>query len=168
MPFCRKLRMRYPTGLVHTIVTAATPINDYTSQIVQIAYRNDTEQEAKAADIIAFDRAVVTEDRAVLESTTFDTPVDLRRREEMHMASDAPGLLMRRQLMAKFKEFGQEEAHGWTREAGSGAMNGGGAGGGPPVASQIGANHPFASEALCLEMTYGGSGTAARPAVGGD
>jgi len=131
---------------VHTIVTAATPINDASSQIVQIAYRNDTEQEAKAADIIAFDRAVVTEDRAVLESTTFDTPVDLRRREEMHMASDAPGLLMRRQLMAKFKEFGQEEAHGWSRAA---------EGGGPPLATQIGANHPFATEALCLEMTYG-------------
>jgi hypothetical protein len=61
--------MRYPTGLVHTIFTAATPINDCSSQIVQIAYRNDTEAEAKAADIIAFDRAVVTEDREVLEST---------------------------------------------------------------------------------------------------
>jgi phenylpropionate dioxygenase-like ring-hydroxylating dioxygenase large terminal subunit len=78
MPFFRKLRMRYPDGLVHTIITAATPISDHSSQIIQIAYRNDTEAEAKAADIIAFDRAVVTEDRDVLESTTFDTPVDLR------------------------------------------------------------------------------------------
>ncbi len=145
MPFCRKLRMRYPTGLVHTIFTAATPINDCTSQIVQIAYRNDTEAEAKAADIIAFDRAVVTEDRAVLESTTFDTPVDLRRREELHMASDAPGLLMRRQLLAKFAERGEEEAHNWGDQ------------GRFPTLEQTGANHPFATEAMCLEMTYAGN-----------
>jgi len=151
MPFCRKLRMRYPTGLVHTIVTAATPINDHSSQIIQIAYRNDTEADAKAADIIAFDRAVVTEDREVLESTTFDTPIDLRRREEMHMASDAPGLLMRRQLLAKFKEHGEEEIHGWTEGLSA------------PMPTQFGVNHPSANEALCLEMTYTGSAAPASP-----
>jgi phenylpropionate dioxygenase-like ring-hydroxylating dioxygenase large terminal subunit len=145
MPFFRKLRMRYPTGLVHTIITAATPISDHSSQIIQIAYRNDTEAEAKAADIIAFDRAVVTEDRDVLESTTFDTPVDLRRREEMHMASDQPGLLMRKQLLAQFQAHGQEEVHGWLEKQTHVA------------AEQFGANHPFATEAMCLEMTYGGA-----------
>ena len=151
MPFFRKLRMRYPTGLVHTIITAATPINDHSSQIIQIAYRNDTEAEAKAADIIAFDRAVVTEDRDILESTTFDTPVDLRRREEMHMASDQPGLLMRRQLVAQFEAHGEGEAHAWS---------------GPEshaVSEQFGAHLPFATEAMCLEMTYGDS--PARPAT---
>ncbi len=142
LPFCRKLRMRYPTGLVHTLITAATPINDYTSQIIQIAYRSDTEAEAKAADIIAFDRAVVTEDREVLESTTFDTPVDLRRKEEMHMASDAPGLLMRRQLLAKMAEFGEEEAHGGVGLSSS------------PAPDHVGASHPLATAAMCLEMTY--------------
>jgi phenylpropionate dioxygenase-like ring-hydroxylating dioxygenase large terminal subunit len=145
MPFCRKLRMRYPTGMVHTIFTAATPISDHSSQIIQIAYRNDTEAEAKAADIIAFDRAVVTEDRAVLESTTFDTPVDLSRREELHMASDAPGLLMRRQLMAKLKEAGETEAHNWGDQPRY------------PAAEQLGANLPFATAEMCLEMTYAGT-----------
>jgi phenylpropionate dioxygenase-like ring-hydroxylating dioxygenase large terminal subunit len=151
MPFFRKLRMRYPTGLVHTIVTAATPISDHSSQIIQIAYRNDTEAEAKAADIIAFDRAVVTEDREVLESTTFDTPVDLRRRDEMHMASDQPGLLMRRQLLAQFEAHGEEEAHAW-RDHRTHA-----------VADQFGAHHPFATEAMCMEMTYGGMAAQGAP-----
>lgn len=151
MPFFRKLRMRYPTGLVHTIITAATPISDHSSQIVQIAYRNDTEAEAKAADIIAFDRAVVTEDREVLESTTFDTPVDMRRREEMHMASDQPGLLMRRQLLAVFQAHGEEEVHGWQAEASYAA------------AQQYGATHPFATEAMCLEMTYSDSASPSAP-----
>jgi phenylpropionate dioxygenase-like ring-hydroxylating dioxygenase large terminal subunit len=151
LPFFRKLRMRYPTGLVHTIITAATPISDHSSQIVQIAYRNDTEAEAKAADIIAFDRAVVTEDREVLESTTFDTPVDLRRREEMHMASDQPGLLMRRQLLALFHAHGEEEAHAWSDHRTHAA------------AGEYGANHPFATEAMCMEMTYGGLAAAGAP-----
>lgn len=148
MPFFRKLRMRYPNGLVHTIITAATPISDHSSQIIQIAYRNDTEAEAKAADIIAFDRAVVNEDRDVLESTTFDTPVDLRRREEMHMASDQPGLLMRRQLLAKFQANGEEEVHAWGDQKAH------------AVADQFGASHPFATEAMCLEMTYGAASEA--------
>jgi phenylpropionate dioxygenase-like ring-hydroxylating dioxygenase large terminal subunit len=153
MPFCRKLRMRYPTGLVHTLITAATPINDYSSQIIQIAYRSDTEAEAKAADIIAFDRAVVTEDREVLESTTYDTPIDLRRKEEMHMASDAPGLLMRRQLMAKFAEQGEEEMHGSLSR------------GSAPASAEFGASHPFATEAMCLEMTYSNAQLNPGPAV---
>jgi len=153
MPFFRKLRMRYPTGLVHTIVTAATPISDHSSQIIQIAYRSDTEAEAKAADIIAFDRAVVNEDREVLESTTFDTPVDLRRREEMHMASDKPGLLMRRQLLAQFHAHGEEEVHGWKD------------GRSPAAPAEYGASLPFATEAMCLEMTYGAA--PASPAGGG-
>jgi phenylpropionate dioxygenase-like ring-hydroxylating dioxygenase large terminal subunit len=144
MPFCRKLRMQYPTKLVHTIFTAATPIDDHSSQIVQIAYRNDTEAEAKAADIIAFDRAVVTEDRDILESTTYDTPVDLARRDELHMASDAPGLLMRRQLLAAFAARGEAEATHWV------------GGGRFPTPGQFGANLPFATEAMCLEMTYAG------------
>jgi hypothetical protein len=144
--------MRYPTGLVHTIITAATPINDHSSQIIQIAYRNDTEAEAKASDIIAFDRAVVTEDRDVLESTTFDTPVDLRRREEMHMASDQPGLLMRKQLLAVFQANGEAEAHAWSGNQSH------------AVSEQYGANHPFATEAMCMEMTYGESKSRAASA----
>jgi len=110
----RLVRRLVVEGLVHTIFTAATPINDHSSQIVQIAFRNDTEEQTRAADVIAFDRAVVSEDRAILESTTFDTPIDLKRRDEVHMASDEPGLLMRRQLLAKFREFGEAEVHGWT------------------------------------------------------
>jgi phenylpropionate dioxygenase-like ring-hydroxylating dioxygenase large terminal subunit len=98
VPFSRTLKITYPNGLMHLIFTAATPIDDQTSQIVQFCIRNDTEAEAKAADIIAFDRQVVNEDRAVLETTTYDTPLDLAA--EQHMASDQPGIIMRRQLAA--------------------------------------------------------------------
>ncbi|WP_027283275.1 aromatic ring-hydroxylating dioxygenase subunit alpha [Rubritepida flocculans] len=99
MPFLRKLRIRYPNGLSHSIVTAATPIDDRTSQIVQFVYRNDTEAEAKAEDVIAFDRLVTEEDRDILESTDPDVPLEQAGRE-YNMPSDRPGVLMRRMLSA--------------------------------------------------------------------
>lgn len=99
MPFLRKLRIRYPNGLSHSIITGATPIDDRSCQIVQFVYRNDTEAEAKAADIIAFDRLVTEEDRGILESTDFDVPLD-QAGIEMNMPSDRPGVLMRKMLLA--------------------------------------------------------------------
>ncbi len=107
LPFARTLKITYPNGLMHLIFTAATPISDSISQIIQFCVRNDTEADAKAADIVAFDRQVVLEDRAVLESTDYDTP--LRISAEQHIPSDRPGILMRRQLAALLKQHGETE-----------------------------------------------------------
>lgn len=107
MPFARTLKIHYPNGLIHLIFTAYTPIDDQTSQLVQFCLRNDTEADAKAADIIAFDRQVTQEDRDVLETTDYDAPLSLA--EEQHMASDKPGILMRHRLAALLKEYGEVE-----------------------------------------------------------
>lgn len=101
VPFSRTLKITYPNGLMHLIFTAATPVSDRTSQIVQFCLRNDSEADASAESIIAFDRQVVNEDKLVLESTDYDTPVDVA--VEQHMPSDQPGLIMRRQLAALIK-----------------------------------------------------------------
>lgn len=107
MPFARTLKIQYPNGLIHLIFTAYTPIDDRTTQLIQFCLRNDTEAEAKAADIIAFDRQVTQEDREVLETTDFDAPLSLT--EEQHMASDKPGIIMRHRLAALLKEHGEVE-----------------------------------------------------------
>jgi phenylpropionate dioxygenase-like ring-hydroxylating dioxygenase large terminal subunit len=109
MPFLRKLRIRYPNGLSHSIVTAATPIDDATSMVVQFVFRNDTEAEAKAEDVIAFDRLVTNEDRDILESTGFDVPLD-QTGLEYNMPSDRPGVLMRRMLAAILAREGEAKA----------------------------------------------------------
>ena len=106
MPFARTLKIRYPNGLIHLIFTAATPIDDRTSQLVQFCLRNDTEAEAKATDVIAFDRQVTQEDREILESTDYDVPLELS--QEQHMLSDKPGIVMRRKLAALFGNCGGE------------------------------------------------------------
>ena len=107
LPFTRKLHITYPNGLQHIIITSATPIDDRTSQIVQFCCRNDTEVDAPAADIIAFDRQVTLEDKTVLESTDPDVPLDLNR--EQHMAADKPGIIMRHRLAALLKHHGEVE-----------------------------------------------------------
>ena len=109
MPFLRRLHIRYPSGLDHIIITAATPVSDGQSQIVQFCFRNDREEEVPAAGIIAFDRRVTAEDRAVLEGTDFDVPLDMHSGIERHMPSDQPGLLMRRMLLDLFAAHDETE-----------------------------------------------------------
>jgi phenylpropionate dioxygenase-like ring-hydroxylating dioxygenase large terminal subunit len=98
MPFVMKLAIHYPNGLCHSIVMIATPIDDRRSMIVQFCFRNDTEADAKAAEVVAFDRQVTLEDKRILESTDADVPLD--GRGELNMASDKAGLVMRRMLAA--------------------------------------------------------------------
>jgi len=110
LPFFRASRIDYPTGLVHVLCTGATPIDDAHSMICQWVYRSDTEAEAPAAQVIAFDRAVTIEDRTILETTTFDVPLAMGA--ELHMPADKPGLAMRRRLAALLAAHGETEATG--------------------------------------------------------
>jgi len=110
LPFTRKLGITYPSGLRHSIVTSATPIDDGHSMIVQFVFRNDTEDQVKAADVIAFDRKVTFEDQPVLESTEADVPLDAASGWEFHMPSDRPGLIMRRRFQELLRIHGETEA----------------------------------------------------------
>ena len=111
LPFLRKLQITYPNGLVHSIVTAATPIDDRSSQIVQFCFRNDSEADAPAAGIIAFDRQVTEEDKGILESTDYDVPLE-QEGYECNMRSDQPGMLMRRMLLELLARHGENEVSG--------------------------------------------------------
>jgi phenylpropionate dioxygenase-like ring-hydroxylating dioxygenase large terminal subunit len=108
LPFFRASRIDYPTGLTHILCTGATPIDDRNSMICQWVYRSDTEADAPAEKVIAFDRAVTTEDRTVLETTTFDVPLAMGA--ELHMPADKPGIEMRRRFAALLAAQGEAEA----------------------------------------------------------
>ncbi|MEM9743850.1 MAG: aromatic ring-hydroxylating dioxygenase subunit alpha [Pseudomonadota bacterium] len=112
LPFARRFGCRYPNGLIHTIFNCATPIDDEHIQLSQWLYRNDTEAEAPAEELVAFDRRVTNEDKDILESTDPDACVDVSRRAEKHMVSDKPGLLIRRMLLDLLHAHGEEEVHG--------------------------------------------------------
>jgi phenylpropionate dioxygenase-like ring-hydroxylating dioxygenase large terminal subunit len=110
MPFGRALRITYPNGLFHMIVTIATPIDDDSSKVCQFVVRNDKEEDAPADGIVEFDRLVTEEDKEILESTDGDVPLSTNTREEISMPSDRPGMLMRQKLKEMLDKHGETEA----------------------------------------------------------
>lgn len=116
LPFLRKLGLAYPSGVRHTIYTCATPIDDGRIQVIQWLYRNDREEDCPAALLNDWDTRVVLEDKYILDGGVApDAPVDVSRRDEQGMASDRPGMLMRKRLLALLREHGENEVHGWIR-----------------------------------------------------
>jgi phenylpropionate dioxygenase-like ring-hydroxylating dioxygenase large terminal subunit len=109
MPFCRTMDMEYPSGLRHVIFNSATPIDDGSIRLVQILFRNDREEDCSTEELRAWDRAIIEEDREILESTDPDAIVDMSRKIEMHMPSDRPGMLMRQRLNALLETHGEHE-----------------------------------------------------------
>ncbi len=109
MPFCRTMDMEYPSGLRHVIFNSATPIDDGSIRLVQVLFRNDREEDCSTEELRAWDRAIIEEDREVLESTDPDAIVDMSRKLEMHMPSDRPGMLMRSRLNAMLEAHGEHE-----------------------------------------------------------
>jgi phenylpropionate dioxygenase-like ring-hydroxylating dioxygenase large terminal subunit len=109
MPFVRRAAIHYPEGLVHVLVTCATPMRDDKTMVLQWVYRNDRESDVSSADVIGFDRAITFEDKAILETCDADVPLALADGEEMHMGSDRPGLLMRRMFAQLLHEHGESE-----------------------------------------------------------
>lgn len=109
MPFSRRLDIEYPSGLRHIIFNCATPIDDGSIQLMQLLYRNDREEDCPVADLVAWDAAIIEEDRDILESTDPDAIVDMGRKIEMHMPSDRPGMIMRKRLLELLEAHGERE-----------------------------------------------------------
>jgi phenylpropionate dioxygenase-like ring-hydroxylating dioxygenase large terminal subunit len=116
-PFSRRLDIEYPSangrpGRRHVIINCFTPIDDGRMQLCQWLFRNDTEADCPAQLLIDFDDEITREDKDILESTDPDALVDVRRRGvEYSMASDRPGLLIRKKLMALLEAHGEHEVH---------------------------------------------------------
>jgi hypothetical protein len=69
--------MTYPSGIRPIVINRATPIDDGRIQLVQLLYRNDTEDQCPTQALIDWDAAVVYEDRDILEATDPDAALDL-------------------------------------------------------------------------------------------
>jgi phenylpropionate dioxygenase-like ring-hydroxylating dioxygenase large terminal subunit len=114
IPFSRKMHITYPNGLIHIICTLTAPIDDRRSTVIQFALRNDAEADVSAASVVAFDRQVTNEDKAVLQECEWDIPLDIASGEEFHMPSDKPGMIMRRRLRELLLQHGETEARAGT------------------------------------------------------
>jgi phenylpropionate dioxygenase-like ring-hydroxylating dioxygenase large terminal subunit len=107
MPFSRKMKVTYPNGLVHIIMTLTAPIDDRRSQVIQFLLRSDSEADAAAENLIKFDRQVTHEDMSILAACDHDVPLTMTG--ELHMPTDRPGLEMRRMLTKLLAEHGEAE-----------------------------------------------------------
>ena len=116
LPFSRRFGCRYPeSGIGHIIYNCATPISDDRLMLVQWLYRNGTEEQCSTQELIDWDATITAEDRDILEATDFDTCIDTKRRQEFHMPSDKPGLVIRRQLLDLLAKHGEVEVHRCNR-----------------------------------------------------
>ena len=111
MPFCRTMDMEYPSGLRHVIFNSATPVDDGSIQLIQILYRNDREEDCSTEELIAWDKAIIEEDRG-------HSRIDRPRRDRRHgpQARDAHALRPARHADAQAP---QRAARGAWRARGS-------------------------------------------------
>ncbi len=109
LPFGQQFDMEFPSGIRHIIISYATPIDDDRIQVVQFVYRSDKEADCPAQKVIDWDAAIIAEDKDILESTDPDVMLDISRRQEAHMPSDRPSLIIRQRLLDLLRQHGEAE-----------------------------------------------------------
>jgi phenylpropionate dioxygenase-like ring-hydroxylating dioxygenase large terminal subunit len=97
LPFTVRSTIQYETGLDHQILLCSTPIDDVTSYFTFVVWRND-DFSVPAEEVIAFDRAIGAEDKAMLERVGGALPLD--QTATVSVQADKPSVEWRRQLAA--------------------------------------------------------------------
>lgn len=96
-PFVFRGAMEYhDNGLMHVLYKTATPIDDEHTLFYQFIARNDAPDDARREGIIAVDRLVQSEDRALLENVNPEFPIEATT--EVHTRADRMTLEYRRVL----------------------------------------------------------------------
>lgn len=97
LPFTVRSTIRYETGLDHVILLCSTPIDDVSSYFTFVIWRND-DFSVPAEEVIALDRAIGAEDKAMLERVPGVLPLELTA--TANVQADKPSVEWRRQLAA--------------------------------------------------------------------
>ena len=97
LPFTVRSTIHYETGLDHLILLCSTPIDDVTSYFTFVIWRND-DFSVPAEEVIAFDRAIGAEDKAMLERLPGVLP--LEPTATVSVQADKASLEWRRRLAA--------------------------------------------------------------------
>ena len=110
LPFTVRSTIHYETGLDHLILLCSTPIDDVTSYFTFVVWRND-DFSVPAEEVIAFDRAIGAEDKAMLERIGGVLPLD--QTATVSVQADKPSVEWRRQLAALMSD--RRQAFAGTR-----------------------------------------------------
>jgi phenylpropionate dioxygenase-like ring-hydroxylating dioxygenase large terminal subunit len=97
LPFVVRSTIRYADGLEHILLLCSTPVDDVTSLFTFVVWRND-DHSIDPEGILAFDRAIGAEDKAMLEQVPGTLP--LERVGLVSVQSDKPSVEWRRRFAA--------------------------------------------------------------------
>ena len=103
-PFVFRGVLEYDTGLRHVLYKTCTPIDDRHTLFCQFIGRSDHPAKERWDDIVAVDRAVQAEDKALLERINPDFPIDTTA--ELHTRADRMTIEYRRILADLAAETG--------------------------------------------------------------
>lgn len=95
LPFIVRSTITYDDGLEHILMLCSTPMDDVNSIFTFVVWRND-DHSTDPEEIIAFDRAIGAEDRAMLERVPGTLP--LGRLGLASVQSDKPSVEWRRRF----------------------------------------------------------------------
>lgn len=95
LPFTVRSTIRYDDGLEHILLLCSTPVDDLNSLFTFVVWRNDDHSIDPEA-IVAFDRAIGAEDKAMLERVPGTLP--LGRLGVVNVQSDKPSVEWRRRF----------------------------------------------------------------------
>lgn len=95
LPFTVRSTIRYDDGLEHVLLLCSTPVDDLTSLFTFVVWRND-DHSVDPEDILAFDRAIGAEDKAMLERVPGTLPLD--RTGLVNVQADKPSVEWRRRF----------------------------------------------------------------------
>ncbi|MDG1267349.1 MAG: aromatic ring-hydroxylating dioxygenase subunit alpha [Ilumatobacter sp.] len=95
LPFIVRSTIRYDDGLEHILLLCSTPVDDLNSLFTFVVWRND-DHGVDPEEILAFDRAIGAEDRAMLETVPGTLP--LSRTGLVNVQSDKPSVEWRRRF----------------------------------------------------------------------
>ena len=97
LPFTVRSTIHYEHGLDHLILLCSTPVDDTTSLFTFVIWRND-DFSVSAEEVIAFDRAIGAEDKAMLERIPGVLP--LAQAATVSVQADRASVEWRRRLVA--------------------------------------------------------------------
>ena len=97
LPFTTRSTICYETGLEHILLLCTTPIDDVTSYFTFVVWRND-DFSVPADEVVAFDRAIGAEDKAMLERVPGVLPFDVTA--TVSVQADKPSVEWRRRFAA--------------------------------------------------------------------
>jgi vanillate O-demethylase monooxygenase subunit len=95
LPFTVRSTIKYDDGLEHILMLCSTPVDDLNSLFTFVVWRND-DHSTDPQEVVAFDRAIGAEDKAMLEQVPGTLP--LGRTDLVSVQSDKPSVEWRRRF----------------------------------------------------------------------